>query len=202
MLCGFPLSAPQRNWQPGLARKTKQCALHTQKEVLKVLFRIRLKNEILCRKIQQRNLRIAQNLGHWWPTFPLEPKHHSPLVSSLAAKELWPLGYRLLQTKIHVLSLLSKSQPFCTGDMVLTSQFLMKNLFFPGILWGWTFQITVADLWTIFFPLKKAVSSHLELLRSPQTWSHHPCANILTVLLVGVVRVESWKAVPVKYLYC
>lgn len=113
MLCGFTLSVPQRNWQPSLARKTKQCVLHTHKEVLKVLFRIRIKNEILHRKIQERNLRTAQNLGHWWFIFPLESKYHSPLVSPLVTKELWPLRYWLLQIKIHILSFLSKSAFLC-----------------------------------------------------------------------------------------
>lgn len=167
MLCGFPLSAPQRNWQPGLARKTKQCTLHTQKEVLKVLFRIRIKSEILHRKIQQRNLRIAQNLGHWWPTFPLEPKYSSPLVSPLAVKELWPLGYWLLQTKIYVLSLLSKSQPFCTGDMVLTSLFLMKNLFFSW--YSVRLYISNYSSWLVDYLLSFKKSSHLPLRDSQIT---------------------------------
>lgn len=140
--------------------------LYTQKEVLKVLFRIRLKNEILCRKIQQRNLRIAQNLGHWWPTFPLHPKHHSPLVSPLAAKELWPLGYRLLQTKIYVLSLLSKSQPFCTGDMVLTSHFLRK------IFFSWysvRLNISNYSSWLVDYLLSFKKSSQLPLRDSQIT---------------------------------
>lgn len=112
---------------------------HKKKEDLRVLLGIRIYIYIILhRKIQQRNLRIVQNLGHWGPTFPLGSMYHSPLVSSLTAKEPGPLGYQLLQTEVNVLYLLFKSPCFCTGDMGLTKHFLV--IIFPGILWGRIFS--------------------------------------------------------------
>lgn len=172
MLCGFPLSAPQRNWQPGLARKkTQSSVLYTHKKRFwRFCSGSEWKNsKVLCRKFNSETYRIAQNLGHWWHIFPLESKYYSALVSPLAVKELWPLGYWLFQTMLYALSLLSKTQPFCTGEVILTSHFLMKNNYFPRIPWCWRSKITAADLCAICFPLKKAVSSHLQILRSPRT---------------------------------
>lgn len=125
-----------------LARKeTKQSTLHTQKKGFEGLIQDQnfLKIITLHRKIQQRNLRIIQNLEYWWPTLPLGTVYHSPLVSSLTAKELGPLGYELLQTEVNVLYLLFKSQHFLTRNIGLTNHFLV--IFIPAMMWGWTFSL-------------------------------------------------------------